>query len=123
LIAATLLTLTPPAEYLPEGEEPKTFATMIAPPGYNLTEMSAIADELQHELLPHVRDDSGAYARGETDVPPLAYLNMRVGAQSLRIIAETVDPSNLDALMAALTRRYEAYPGMRAFAARGSIIS
>jgi multidrug efflux pump subunit AcrB len=126
VIAATtaaLLVLTPPAEYLPEGEEPKTFASMIAPPGYNLTEMTAIGEALQRDLLPHAEDRSGRYARGETDVPPMAYLSMRVGSQSLRIIAETVDPSDIDALMSALTHRYEAYPGMRAFAARGSIIS
>jgi multidrug efflux pump subunit AcrB len=122
-IGAALVVLTPPAEYLPEGEEPKTFASMIAPPGYNLTEMSTIAERLQQELLPHVEAAREPYARGQTDVPPLAYLNMRVQAQSLRIIAETVDPGDIDALMTALTRRYEAYPGMRAFAARGSIIS
>ncbi|MFC4253500.1 efflux RND transporter permease subunit [Sinimarinibacterium flocculans] len=121
--AAALIALTPPAEYLPEGEEPKTFASMIAPPGYNLTEMTAIAQALQDELLPHVEADRDAYARGETDVPPLAYLNMRVAPQNLRIIAETVDPADIDALMRALTRRYQTYPGMRAFAARGSIIS
>ena len=33
--------LTPAAEYLPEGEEPKTFAVMSAPPGYNLETMAA----------------------------------------------------------------------------------
>jgi multidrug efflux pump subunit AcrB len=123
LASAVLVIMTPPAEYLPEGEEPKTFAVMIAPPGYNLTEMNQIAEALRKDLLPHVQDRSGAWERGETDVPPMAYLNMRVEAQSIRIIAETVDPSDIDALMAALTRRYEAWPGMRAFAARGSIIS
>src|SRR5690606_5803091 len=34
--------LTPPAEYLPEGEEAKAFSTMIAPPGYSLREMEKI---------------------------------------------------------------------------------
>ncbi|HUO83325.1 MAG TPA: efflux RND transporter permease subunit [Gammaproteobacteria bacterium] len=129
LAAVVLLTLgaiavlTPPAEYLPEGEEPKTFARMIAPPGYNLTEMSRIADELHAELLPHVRADRAAFARGNTDVPPLAYMNLSVDPQGLRIIAETVEPGDLDALMSALTRKYEARPGMRAFVSRGSIIS
>jgi len=36
-VGLIIVMLTPPAEYLPEGEEPKTFARMIAPPGYNLT--------------------------------------------------------------------------------------
>jgi len=52
-----ILTLTPTAEYLPEGEEPKTFASMNAPPGYNLSEMEAIAKQIEgHFLL----DISGA---------------------------------------------------------------
>jgi multidrug efflux pump subunit AcrB len=37
--AAVIVYLTPPAEYLPEGEEPKVFARMNAPPGYNLVTM------------------------------------------------------------------------------------
>ena len=46
-VVGTWLILTPPAEYLPEGEEAKTFASMNAPPGYNLQTMSAIGDEIR----------------------------------------------------------------------------
>jgi multidrug efflux pump subunit AcrB len=123
LIGGVLYFLTPPAEYLPEGEEPKTFASMSAPPGYNLTEMLRIAEELQEELLPHIDADRSAFARGDTDMPPIRYINLSVQPTGLRIISETVAPGDIDALMAALTKRYERYPGMRAFAARGSIIS
>tara|TARA_R110001592_G_scaffold152614_4_gene380273 strand:+ start:1026 stop:1280 length:255 start_codon:yes stop_codon:yes gene_type:complete len=42
---AIILLLTPPAEYLPEGEEPKALASMNAPPGYNLKTMQVYADE------------------------------------------------------------------------------
>lgn len=121
--AAVIALLTPPAEYLPEGEEPKTFARLNAPPGYNMGEMTRIADELNAELMPHVGDTSGAFERGETDVPPIKYLNQRIEPEATRIISETLDPADIDTLMAAITRRYEAYPGMRAFASRGSIIS
>ena len=41
----------------------------------------------------------------------------------MRIIAETRDPDRIDELMARITEVYERYPGMRAFAAKGSIIS
>ncbi|HEY7776507.1 MAG TPA: efflux RND transporter permease subunit, partial [Kineobactrum sp.] len=115
--------LTPPAEYLPEGEEPKTFAFMSAPPGYNLETMTEIGMELQDYFLQFVGDDPARFSRGETDVPAMSYLNMGIGPQSLRIISESTDPSQIDELMAALVRQYETYPGMRAFAARGSIIS
>jgi multidrug efflux pump subunit AcrB len=120
---AVILLLTPAAEYLPEGEEPKVFATMNAPPGYSLAAMSGIAAELETFLLPHVQADPAAFEAGETDMPPIAYYNLRVGADALRIISEPMDAAHIDALMDALTRKYNAYPGMRAFAARGSIIT
>lgn len=46
-----LFVLTPPASYLPEGEEPKTFAAMNAPPGYNLATMTEIGHEVQDYFL------------------------------------------------------------------------
>lgn len=123
LAAFAILRLTPPAEYLPEGEEPKAFARMIAPPGYNLPQMLRIAEPLQRELLTHLRVLPETYLRGQTDMPPLAYLNLYVEPGSVRIIAETVDPAHIEAMMRALTRRFEQIPGMRAFVSRGSIIT
>ncbi|MGM0825717.1 MAG: efflux RND transporter permease subunit [Pseudomonadota bacterium] len=120
---AIFVWLTPPAEYLPEGEEAKTFASMNAPASYNLATMDAIAQDLQRELEPHVGGDPEDFERGDTDVPPIRTMGIQAESQSLRIIAETIDPNHIEALMDALTARYEAYPDMRAFAARGSIIS
>jgi multidrug efflux pump subunit AcrB len=123
LSLAVIWLLTPAAEYLPEGEEPKVFATMNAPPGYSLAAMSEIAAELEAFLLPHVQAGPEAFDAGETDMPPIAYYNLRVGADALRVISESMDAAHIDALMDALTRKYNEYPGMRAFAARGSIIT
>ncbi|GAB5450242.1 MAG: efflux RND transporter permease subunit [Halioglobus sp.] len=121
--AAVIWLLTPPAEYLPEGEEPKIFAIMNAPPGYNLEAMQAIARDVDAYLEPHLNAPRDAYARGDTPVPPLLYNNTRVNAQSIRVIAEPVHPGDVEALMDALSEHYRTYPGMRAFATRGSIIS
>ena len=118
-----VITLTPAAEYLPEGEEPKVFALMSAPPGYNLDAMAEIAEEVRTALLPYVDADPDAFARGETSMPALAYINMRVAPDQLRIIAEPLNAAEVDALMDALSTAFERYPGMRAFAARGSIIT
>ncbi|MEL7023806.1 MAG: efflux RND transporter permease subunit [Pseudomonadota bacterium] len=122
-VVLVLVLLTPAAEYLPEGEEPKTFASMIAPPGHNYTEMRGIAREIEAELLPYVKTDRQAFVDGKSDMPPISYVNLYYGPDRLRVIAEAVDPADIDALMAGLKRQYEQYPGMRAFAARGSIIS
>ncbi len=121
--AAVFVWLTPPAEYLPEGEEPKTFAIMNAPPGYNLETMSAIADELQAYFLPFVEHPPERFERGETEVPAMAYVNLNVEAERIRIIAEPKNPAHIQPLMDAIARKYEQYAGMRAFVSRGSIIT
>ncbi|WP_231757118.1 efflux RND transporter permease subunit [Microbulbifer elongatus] len=120
---AIVLLLTPPAEYLPEGEEAKTFASMNAPPGYNLATMKEIALELQAFFLPYLDPAPEAFDRGDAAVPPMKFFIISVSPQSLRIIAETKDPRHIDELMTIIVKQYEQYPGMRAFATRGSIIS
>ncbi len=126
ILAATALIiigLTPKAEYLPEGEEAKTFSVMIPPPGYNLTEMNAIADELHADLLPYIGNDPALFAEGKSDVPAIDWLLMFVSPQRIFIVSETVDPRQIDSLMEALDARFTEVPGMRAFSSRGSIIS
>ena len=120
---AVIVWLTPPAEYLPEGEEPKTFAIMSAPPGYNLETMAGIGLEVQSYFMQFVDNDPARYDRGEVPVPAIKYLNIGITAGSTRIIAEPVRVGDIEELMDALTERFRSYPGMRAFAARGSIIS
>ena len=122
-VAMILAWLTPPAEYLPEGEEAKIFALMIAPPGYNLSEMSAIGEQVEAYFLPFVEDDPARFDRGEVEVPAIQYLNLSVSPESLRIIAETVDAGHINDLMDAVTVHFQTYPAMRAFSTRGSIIS
>ncbi len=123
LSGLVILLLTPPAEYLPEGEEPKVFAAMNAPPGYNLAAMTAIGAEIEQYLLKYLDADPALFHRGEHEFPAVDYFNMRIQPDQLRIIGEPVDPADVDALMDALSRKYREYPGMRAFATRGSIIT
>lgn len=115
--------LTPPAEYLPEGEEARIFSRMIAPPGYSLSEMESIGHELIQDLLSRLQDEPGRFARGETDMPALRFFSMFVDAQGVRVITDPKDPAHLEALIGALEARFTSWPGMRAFASRGSIIS
>ena len=118
-----IFVLTPPASYLPEGEEPKTFASMNAPPGYNLATMTEIGEELESYFLRYVGDDPALFEAGDTEVPAIKYLFIRMTPEQVRIISETVDPNRLGDLMEALTRKFDDYPGMSAFVTRGSIIT
>ncbi|WP_174784397.1 hypothetical protein, partial [Enterococcus faecium] len=73
LLLALGWTLLPPAEYLPEGEAPKAFTSMVAPAGYNLAEMALIAAELRPLLSAQVNADPRLFDRGERPLPALKY--------------------------------------------------
>lgn len=120
---AAFLFLTPPAEYLPEGEEAKAFSTMIAPPGYSLEEINRISDELQAEFLPALKGNSADFDSGKDAIPALDRITFIVRPESLWVIAVTKDPGHIDAHMEIINSRFRSYPGMRAFSTRGSIIS
>ncbi|MBT8128447.1 MAG: efflux RND transporter permease subunit [Gammaproteobacteria bacterium] len=115
--------LTPPAEYLPEGEEPKAFASLSSPPGYNLETMARIGNELQDYFLPFVQHEPDQFDKGETGVPALKYVNISIQPQRIRIISQPKDPAHIKALMDALQSKYREYPAMRGFVTRGSIIT
>ena len=123
LSVAIFALLTPPAEYLPEGEEPKAFASLTSPPGYNIETMARIGNELQDYFLPFTRHEPEQFDAGETAVPALKYVNMSIDAQRIRIITQPKDPAHIKPMMAALQKKYQEYPAMRAFVTRGSIIT
>jgi multidrug efflux pump subunit AcrB len=85
--------------------------------------MADIAGELHAYFLPFLEDSPQRFASGESDVPAFAYLNLGIEPQRIRIIAQPKDPAHIEPLMRAITLKYEQYPGMRAFATRGSIIT
>ncbi|HAW93574.1 MULTISPECIES: efflux RND transporter permease subunit [unclassified Arsukibacterium] len=115
--------LLPPAEYLPEGEEPKAFSQMIAPPGYNLSEMSLIAEEIREILNDAVNADPQLFVRGEESIPSLQYYSLSVSVGRIWVLSEPSRDEDIEAMMNGLTTLFRQYPGMRAFSARGSIIS
>ena len=115
--------LMPPAEYLPEGEEPKAFSSMIAPPGYNLSEMSGIASEIRTLLSEQVARDPADFDRGLTMMPSLKYYSLSVSVGRIRVLSEPSRAADIAAMMDAMTALFRQYPGMRAFSSRGSIIS
>ena len=123
LCAGVIVGLTPPAEYLPPGEEPKVFGRMNAPPGYNLGTMREIGHDVQEYFLPYLDDEPEQFARGETAVPALDYLIISIRASGLFLIAEPRDKSQVNALMDAIDAKYSEYAGMRSFTTRGSIIT
>jgi multidrug efflux pump subunit AcrB len=121
--ASIIVYLTPPAEYLPEGEEPKMFANLSPPTGYNLDTMTRIGEEIQAWMLPYLEHDPLQFQSGETEMPALLYLNISVQATRLFVIAQPKDARDIKPLMDSVDRKFESYVGMRSFVSRGSIIT
>lgn len=124
LALLVIVFLTPKAEYLPEGEEPKIFAFMFAPPGYNLQEMDRVGREIDAKILPALELEDRD-ARTEHGVPPLDYVIRMTGIDNLFTVSEPKyrDAESVEALKQALSSIYAEVPGMLAFANRGSIFS
>lgn len=123
IILGLAFSLMPAAEYLPEGEEPKAFSMMIAPPHYNLSEMDKIGAELREYFDGYVKADEKDYLAGKTKMPPLEYYAMSVSVGRIWFLSAPVNADYINDMMETITDKFKSYPGMRAFSARGSIIS
>jgi HAE1 family hydrophobic/amphiphilic exporter-1 len=69
--AAFVVGLMPKAEYLPEGNREMLFGILIPPPGYNLGEMRAIADVVEKDILPLIRENAEDGPPEIRDLPPV----------------------------------------------------
>lgn len=121
--ASILFFLTPPGEYLPEGEEAKVFARMFAPPGYNLETMQEIFERLDPLVTSQIGADGEDFAAGRTDIPPIEGHFAFTSPGFMLFVTVPVEREHTQALLDALTQHFRAEPGMRSFASRGSIFS
>lgn len=118
-----IFVLMPKAEYLPEGEESKTFSFMFAPPGYNLDEVMSVVQPMHDFLLPHLNDEPELFANGESQVPALNFIVTYARSQSILFIIETKDRNQIDDLIKVLSAKFSQVPGMVSFSSRGSIFA
>jgi multidrug efflux pump subunit AcrB len=84
--------------------------------------MAVIAGEINARLAP-LMDPGLESSPDPAGVPPLRMLNLSASPQRIRVIAEPRRDRDIDQLISSLTEIFREYPGMRAFASRGSIIS
>jgi multidrug efflux pump subunit AcrB len=118
-----LVAMTPKAEYLPEGEEAKVFARMFAPPGYNLQTMLEIHQQVDPLVVDQIDADGSDYRAGKTDIPPVSRHISFLSPGFMMFVTVPVDRRDTQPLLEALTRQFQAVPGMFSFASRGSIFS
>ncbi|WP_415882828.1 efflux RND transporter permease subunit [Neptuniibacter sp. QD72_48] len=113
----------PAAEYLPEGEEPKSFSMMFAPAGYSYKEMSLIGAEVKEKVDLAVQQQPEDYIPEQGMIPALRYYLLYIGSGSVWLLSEPKDYDHQEPMMKEITQFFTSYPGMRAFSSRGSIIS
>ncbi|MGI9302291.1 MAG: efflux RND transporter permease subunit [Gammaproteobacteria bacterium] len=118
-----IVKLTPKAEYLPEGEEQKVFAFMFAPPGYNIDVMHKIFKQLDDQFVSHVGEDPRKFADGESEIPGLNFAVGYAGPQRILYIPEVTAREQIDDLMEIVSQKVGEFPGLIAFASRGSIFA
>ncbi|GJM04447.1 MAG: acriflavine resistance protein B [marine bacterium B5-7] len=123
LTVLVLQNLTPKAEYLPEGEEKKIFASIFAPPGYNIDEMHAIAKEVNAHYVPHIGNEPDSYQAGDDEMPPLDYLVMFADSSRTLFVVEVNSRKHLNKLIELSEDYVKKFPGVITFVSRGSIFA
>ncbi|MEM9684685.1 MAG: efflux RND transporter permease subunit, partial [Pseudomonadota bacterium] len=77
--------------YLPEGNRNLVIGITFPPPGYNLATMTAIAENVEDEVKPHIAEFTGPEsAPGEP--PKMKYFVFVALRQQMLLIARAVDP-------------------------------
>ena len=123
IAAVIVFKVTPKAEYLPEGEEQKLFAFMFAPPGYNIDVMHDIFNQLDSQFVPHIGEHPNKFATGESEMPGLNFAVGNVSPQQIMYIPEVTAREQIDDLMRIVSQKLAEFPGVIAFASRGSIFA
>ena len=118
-----LQNLTPKAEYLPEGEEKKIFASIFAPPGFNIDEMHTITKDVNEHYKPYIGMDPDSYQGGENEMPPLDYIFVYNDSSRTRFVVEVHSRKYLDKLIKLTEEYVRKFPGVITFVSRGSIFS
>lgn len=121
IVFGIIFGLTPKAEYLPEGEEAKTFSSLYAPPGYNIKEMLSVTEDMLTFLTPFLEDEPELFANGDSQVPALRFIVTYVRSNAVLFIIETKARGQIDDLIKVLSKTFAQVPGMTSFSSRGSI--
>jgi HAE1 family hydrophobic/amphiphilic exporter-1 len=63
--------LMPKTEYLPEGNREIIFGILLPPPGYNMGELTEIADTVESDILPLIEHGKKSEAAEKLNLPPV----------------------------------------------------
>ncbi|MGW8223470.1 MAG: efflux RND transporter permease subunit [Syntrophobacteria bacterium] len=109
--------LSPPSEYLPEGNRNFVFSLLLPPPGYNLEELDQIGSVIVKELEPYWQEDGGVEYR-EPRIRNLFYVAL---GRLMFAGASTQDPLKARDLVPIFKRELRKIPGFYATSYQSSL--
>jgi HAE1 family hydrophobic/amphiphilic exporter-1 len=104
---AMALWLSPPSEYLPEGNRNFVFSLLLPPPGYNLEELDKVGNTIVKELEPYWKDDGSVEYR-EPRIRNLFYVAL---GRIMFAGASTQDPLKARDLVPIFKKELRKIPG------------
>jgi len=114
---AMALWLSPPSEYLPEGNRNFVFSLLLPPPGYNLEELDKIGNTTVKELEPYWKDDASVEYR-EPRIRNLFYVAL---GRIMFAGASTQDPLKARDLVPIFKEELRKIPGFYATSYQSSL--
>ncbi len=102
--------LSPPSEYLPEGNRNFVFSLLLPPPGYNLEELDQIGNVIVKELEPYWKED-GSIEYREPRIRNLFYVAL---GRIMFAGASTQDPLKARDLVPIFKKELKKIPGFYA---------
>jgi HAE1 family hydrophobic/amphiphilic exporter-1 len=114
---AMALWLSPPSEYLPEGNRNFVFSLLLPPPGYNLEELDKIGNTIVKELEPYWKDDASVEYR-EPRIRNLFYVAL---GRIMFAGASTQDPLKARDLVPIFKKELRKIPGFYATSYQSSL--
>jgi HAE1 family hydrophobic/amphiphilic exporter-1 len=109
--------LSPPSEYLPEGNRNFVFSLLLPPPGYNLEELDQIGNVIVKELEPYWKEDGGVEYR-EPRIRNLFYVAL---GRLMFAGASTQDPLKARDLVPIFKKELKKIPGFYATSYQSSL--
>lgn len=114
---AMALWLSPPSEYLPEGNRNFVFSLLLPPPGYNLEELAKVGNTIVKDLEPYWKDDGSVEYR-EPRIRNLFYVAL---GRIMFAGASTQDPLKARDLVPIFKRELRKIPGFYATSYQSSL--
>ena len=114
---AMALWLSPPSEYLPEGNRNFVFSLLLPPPGYNLEELDKVGNTIVKELEPYWKDDASVEYR-EPRIRNLFYVAL---GRIMFAGASTQDPLKARDLVPIFKKELRKIPGFYATSYQSSL--